>query len=151
MRRNGIMDWMTPNTSTLSRVCTFPVFGSGFRISRDLPRDTAISCVFEPEKLPWTACVMPLPRCRVRLYRCMIGGGQVSGCFFLSNNGGRADWRTISKTTNAGRRLRTDSYRLQSYDFNDQYRFFDTSSEGVWRPCKYDLETQSFPKDERDH
>lgn len=51
--------------------------------------------------------------------------------FFLLNNGGRADWRTISKTTNAGRRLRTDSYRLQSYDFNDQYRFFDTSSEGV--------------------
>jgi len=70
--RNGISARTTPNTSTVSWTYTLPVFGSGRSSSRTLPRETTTSCCFVPEKLPCTACVMPVARCRVRLYKNMV-------------------------------------------------------------------------------
>lgn len=68
----AIKDRTIPKTSTVSRVCTFPVLGSGRNSSRDFPLDTSISCILLPLKLPWTAWVMPVARCKVKLYRCIL-------------------------------------------------------------------------------
>lgn len=54
--RNDINDRMTPNNSVVSKVYTFPVFGSGRSSSKLLPREIRNSWDLVPEKLPCTAC-----------------------------------------------------------------------------------------------
>lgn len=68
----AINDRTIPKTSTVKRVCTLPVLGSGRNNSRDFPLDTSISCILLPLKLPWTAWVIPVARCKVKLYRCIL-------------------------------------------------------------------------------
>lgn len=81
INRKVIIERITPNISVVSNVCTFPVCWSGRSRSKLLPRAMRISCVFVPEKLPWTAWVMALERCSVKLYKCMV----LSWLFLLLN------------------------------------------------------------------
>lgn len=67
--RKDISDRITPKTSVCSSVCTLPVFGSGRTSSKLLPLDSRISCCLVPAKQPWTAWVMPVARCRIKLYK----------------------------------------------------------------------------------
>lgn len=46
----AIRDLMMPNTSTVSRVCTFPVLASGRNNSKIFPLETTISCILVPTK-----------------------------------------------------------------------------------------------------
>lgn len=72
VKRNAINDLIQPKTSVDSMVWTLPVFESGLTSSKVLPRDTSTSCVFPPEKFPWTAWVMPVAFWRVKLYKYMV-------------------------------------------------------------------------------
>ncbi len=66
------IDRIIPKISTWSKVWTFPVLGSGRTNSKLLPWEIRISCVFEPEKLPWIAWVIPVAFCKLKLYRNMM-------------------------------------------------------------------------------
>ena len=53
----GIRALMTPKTFDVQMICIFP-FSSGLSSSSTLPRETTISCVLGPEKLPYMAVCM---------------------------------------------------------------------------------------------
>lgn len=106
--RNDISDRITPKTSVWSSVCTLPVFGSGRTSSKLLPLLSRISCCLVPAKQPWTACVMPVARCRIKLYRYIAvfvllqtgtgfrpnASSPRSGCFVFSSLCGRENRKT---------------------------------------------------------
>ena len=76
VRRKAARERMEPKTSVATTVATFPLCTSGLRSSRRVPRETTISCVRDPEKLPATACVIAVGDWRVRLYKCMRKAAQ---------------------------------------------------------------------------
>ena len=67
---NGARLRTTPKTSQAHSVTRWP-FSSGFSSSTTFPHPTAISCTRAALKLPYTAQVIAVLSCSVRLYRCI--------------------------------------------------------------------------------